>query len=67
MIVKGEVVGIFTVCSKRLVEGEATTIVNAFAYQIGTAIENARLYEEVKQELAKRKKAEEEIGKLNGN
>jgi signal transduction histidine kinase len=45
--------------------GEYLAILSGAANQIAIAIENSRLYEELKKELAERKHAEEEVRKLN--
>ena len=60
LVVEGEVIGALSVNSKELAENDVPAM-TAFANQVSIAIENARLYEAAQQELAERKRAEEEL------
>ena len=67
LTIKDEVVGTLVVMDKQGGKGEFNQadldLLIAFANQAATAIENARLYEQVQQELAERKQAEEALQK----
>ncbi|MFQ6101304.1 MAG: GAF domain-containing protein [Anaerolineae bacterium] len=65
--VGGEVVGVLDVQSPQLnaFSGNDVTVMETLADQIAVAIENARLYRAVEQELAERKQAEEALARHN--
>ncbi|HIQ04070.1 MAG TPA: GAF domain-containing protein, partial [Anaerolineae bacterium] len=58
--VKGEIIGFLGVSAARMTEADIPAV-TAFANQMGAALENARLHEQAQQEIAERKRAEEEI------
>lgn|GEM_PF-1520175 len=63
MCIEKRVVGVLFVVSKQVKKFTKTDVemLTSFAAQAAIAIENARLFENLKQEIAERKKAEEEI------
>jgi len=63
LIAKGKAVGFLTIDHREpgVYDEESAEMAQAFAGQVAIAIENARLYEEAQQELAERKRAEEEL------
>ena len=63
LISKGKSVGILTIDHREpgVYDEESADMARAFASQVAIAIENARLYEEARQELAERERAEEEL------
>jgi PAS domain S-box-containing protein len=63
--VAGEVVGVIDVQSPELdaFDENDVMVMETLADQIAAAVENARLYEAVQQELAERKRAEEALGR----
>ena len=67
LIIKDQVIGTLVVQDKQGGKGEFDQadldLLVAFANQAATAIENARLYEKVQQELTERKQAEEALQK----
>ena len=64
LVVGGEAIGALVVDSQELTENDVPAI-TAFANQVSIALENARLYEQAQQEIAQRKRAEEEIRRRN--
>jgi len=63
LMVKDQVIGMIALdrAEVRPCTAEESQLAMAFANQAAIAIENARLYEEVRKELAERKRAEEEL------
>jgi len=63
LIAKGRAVGFLTVDHREpgVYDEQSAEIAQRFASQAAIAIENARLYEEARKELAERKRAEEEL------
>ena len=63
LMVKGEVIGLLTIDNKqpKVYNEETAQIALAFANQAAIAIENARLYEQARQEIAERKRMEDEL------
>ncbi|MFH1249897.1 MAG: PAS domain S-box protein [bacterium] len=59
LVVKGNVIGVMGVDSQNLTEDDIPTV-TAFANQVSTTFENARLYEQACREIAERKKAQRE-------
>jgi PAS domain S-box-containing protein len=64
LIVEDEVIGLLSVQSDDLLESDAPAI-TAFAHQMAAAWRQSQLFEQAQQEVAARKKAEEETRKLN--
>jgi len=60
LVVQGEVIGALGVDSRRLTENDVPAV-TAFANQVSIALENARLYEQARQEIAERVRAEETL------
>ena len=58
--VEEEVIGFLGVSDGRLTEADVPTV-TAFANQMAAALENAHLFEQAQQEIAERKRAEEEL------
>ncbi len=64
LVVKGEVmgsIGLDAVGRQRLFNAEEVSLAQTIANQVAIAIENARLYQQAQQEIAERKRAEEEV------
>ena len=63
MVARGQVIGLLEVQSYRLdaYSAEHAALLGPVANQIGLSIQNAQLYEEAQQQLAERKRAEEEL------
>ena len=63
MVARGQVIGLLEVQSYRLnaYSAEHAALLGPAANQIGLSIQNARLYEEAQQQLAERKRAQEEL------
>jgi PAS domain S-box-containing protein len=63
LIVKDKTVGFLTIDHREpgVYDKESAEMAEAFASQVAIAIENARLYQKAQQELAERKRAEEEL------
>jgi PAS domain S-box-containing protein len=57
LIVKGDVIGVLSVHSNELTEGDIPAI-TAFAHQLAAAWHRAQLFEQAQQEIAERKRAE---------
>ncbi len=64
LVVEGEVIGLLTVHANDLFESDLPTI-TAFAHQMAAAWRQAQLFEQAQQEVAARRKAEEQIRLLN--
>jgi signal transduction histidine kinase len=64
LIVEDEVIGLLSVQSDDLLEGDAPAI-TAFAHQMAVAWRKSQLFEQARQEVAARKLVEEEIRRLN--
>lgn len=63
LIAKEKMLGFLTIAHRKpdVYDGESVEMAQALASQVAIALENARLYEEAKRELAERKRAEEEL------
>jgi PAS domain S-box-containing protein len=60
LVVEDEVVGVFSVQSEDLTENDVPAI-SAFAHQMAAAWHRARLFEQARQEVAERRRAEEAL------
>jgi PAS domain S-box-containing protein len=64
---KGRALGVLNLATRRprAFPSQELELLAAIGQQIGVAVENAQLYEQTEQELAERKRAEEELRRVN--